>query len=326
MNVKILVRVSTFTCAAVLIAAQILASAQQLDPTMPGALFGYVCVDADSQTGAGHDLYRIDLTNGVAELRGATGVGQELEGFLSADGFAAPNTSELFGVAEAPDGTGPGGPSVLVNVTDAALAIGNTGSVVGTTGIEFGTEAGAAYDFLGDQHAYSIAADDLTRVVAGQQYPATRLYEIDLSTGVATPLNTTEGLYLDGLAYGANGELYATDARLTDALYRFNFAADPNGDGVAEGQWEPVGTFNTGEDFNEDSGLANYRGLNGDETHLYMVTEGDGPRLGRLWTVDFATGQATFVGELRIGSTTGPEVPEDVEAFDIPYLPLRGQM
>lgn len=322
MNVKILVRVSTFTCAAVLIAAQILASAQQLDPTQNGALFGYTCTDADSQTGQGHDMFRINLTNGVAVQRGTTGVGQELEGFLSADGFTSLNRSELFGVAEAPDGTGPGGASVLVNLTAAALSTSGTGSVVGNTGIEFGTEAGATYDWIGEQHAYSIASDDLTRVVAGQQYPATRLYEIDLTTGTATPLNTTPDLYLDGLAYGANGELYATDARHSDELWKYNFSA---------GLWEEVGPFNVPDgaggiiDFNEDSGLANYRGLNGDETHLYMITEGDGANLGRLWTIDFATGQATFVAELRIGSTTGPEVPEDVEGFDIPYLPLEGQ-
>jgi hypothetical protein len=30
------------------------------------------------------------------------------------------------------------------------------------------------------------------------------------------------------------------------------------------------------------------------------------------------TGQVTFVAELRIGSTTGDEAPEDAAGFDIP--------
>ncbi|NJM26990.1 MAG: acylglycerol kinase family protein, partial [Bacteroidia bacterium] len=73
------------------------------------------------------------------------------------------------------------------------------------------------------------------------------------------------------VAVGGDGTLYATDARHTDSLYRFiaPSASDP------DGEWEPVGEFSF-EDFGEDTGLANYRGLGGNETNLYMVTEGGG--------------------------------------------------
>jgi hypothetical protein len=314
--------VRLIACAAILAAVQSFVLAQQLDPTLPGALYGYACTDMDQAGVVGHKVYRIRLTDGVAVERGNTNVVQELEGFLSADDFTSIGRSELFGVAESPDGTGGGGPSILVRLTAAALNPSGVGSPVGTgTGIVFGTEAGSAYDWINPDVAYTLASDDRNVNIGGQQYPASALYIIDLTTGVATQLSITEGLSLDGLAYGADGQLYATDARITDGLYRYNFSTD---------LWERVGAFNVaGEDFNEDSGLGCYRGTSGNETNLYFITEGDGARPGRLWRIlnnasGQPTGQASLVGNLIIGAT-GLEVPEDVEGFDIPYLPLQGQ-
>jgi hypothetical protein len=321
--VKMLIRL--VASVAILASVQLFASAQQLDPTQPGALYGYACTDMDQNGVVGHKVYRVRLTDGLSVERGTTNVLQELEGFLSADNFTSIGRSELFGVAEAPDGTGGGGPSILVRLTPAALNPSGVGSPVGTgTGITVGTEAGSAYDFINGGIAYTIASDDLTRTVGGINYPATALYMVDLNTGVADPpgfINLTEGLHLDGLAFGANGVLYASDARLTDTLYRYNFSTEV---------WEPVGPFNVaGENFSEDSGMGCYRGVSGNETNLYFITEGDGAtRVARLWRIQNnasgqPTGQATFVAELRLGS--GAEVPEDVEGFDIPYLPLQGQ-
>jgi hypothetical protein len=314
---KMSVRLIAF--AAILASVQSFVSAQQqLDPTQPGALYGYTCTDRDF-TFQDRRVYRIRLTDGVVVERGLVNVTQELEGFLSADNFTSPGRSELFGVAESYDGTGRGGASVLVKLTAAALSSSGLGTPVGTgTGILEGYEVGSAYDFIGDQVAYTIAGNDLFPL----SNPTAVLYTIDLNSGEAFgPLNITLGLILDGLAFGANGELYATDAKLTDGLYKYNFS---------EETWELVGPFNVpGENFSEDSGLGCYRGVSGNETNLYFITEGlDASRVGRLWRIlnnasGQPTGQATLVAELRLGS--GAEVPEDVEGFDIPYLPLQGQ-
>ncbi|HKX33023.1 MAG TPA: hypothetical protein VJ302_35405 [Blastocatellia bacterium] len=305
-----------FACAVVLASAQIFASAQQLDLTQPGAQYGYTATDLDADTGGGlgNRVYRIRLTDGVTVRLGLTNVNQELEGFFSIDNFAGGNRSHLFAVAENPDATSSGDPSNLVDLTAAAVSDTGLGTQIGNTGITFGTEAGSAYDFINGV-AYSVATDDRIIVIGGQQYPATALYIIDPSTGQALgPLSIDDGIAIDGLAFGADGVLYGSDARVTDSLYRYNFD---------EGSFEAVGLLGPATTWSEDSGLAVYRGANGDETNLYLLTEGDGAtRVGRIWTLSPATGTASFVAEVRFAD--GTEVPEDLEGFDIPYLPPDG--
>jgi hypothetical protein len=290
--VKTFVRL--FAVAAILASAQSFALAQ-------GAMVGYTATDLDSPGSRGNRVYRIDITNpGNTVQMGLTNVDQELEGFFSVDG---PTSSRLFGVAETPDGTSTGVPSILVNLTAAALSPTGLGVAVGPTGIVFGTEAGSAWDHTTNT-AFSVHADDLN-LPAGSN-----LYIINVSTGQGTLLSMNPGLYVDGLAVGGDGTLYASDARPSDSLYRFNF--DDN-------VFEAVGGF--GINLNEDSGLANYRGVGGLETNLYMITEGDGANVGRLWRVNAASGALSLVGEIRLAGT-GAEVPEDLEGFDIPWRPL----
>jgi hypothetical protein len=289
-----------------------------------GARRGFTVTDLDNPGVTGHTVYRIDLDNpGNTVAMGVSGVKQELEGLYSIDGDGdgdmadGDTVSKLYGIAENPDLTSSNDPSIQVDLTAPAVSNG-VGTPECLTGIDFGTETGAAWDPTTGIR-YVIASDDRDSTANPPPPPGspyTRLYIINTCGQAIDIVNSTEdqGLYLDGLAVGGDGTLYATDARLSDGLWKFNFVSN---------EWEFIGSFATGEDFGEDTGLANYRGVNGNETHLYMVTEGEGAsRLGRLWTVDHVTGQAAVVGNITIG---GAEVPEDLEGFDIPYLPLVGE-
>jgi hypothetical protein len=289
--VKTLVRLIAF--------AAVLATLQSLALAQNGQRFGFTATDLDNPNTLDHAVYKINLdAPGQTIQVGTTGVPQELEGFFSVDGPGA--TSSLFGVAENPDATSTGDPSVLVDLSPATC--GGAGRLVGPTGINFGTEAGSAWDPTTGV-AYSVASDDLNPA------DGSVLYMIDPSTGVATPISQTPNLYLDGLAFGGDGTLYGSDARLSDSLYRYDFDNDV---------WVLIGSF--GISTNEDTGLANYRGLGGSETNLYMITEGDGALLGRLWTVNASTGALALVGNITMAD--GTEVPEDLEGFDIPWKPV----
>jgi hypothetical protein len=291
---KIKISVSLLTCVTILVSVQSLAQAQ-------GARFGYTATDLDSPGSRGNRVYRIDLDNpGNTVQMGLTNVDQELEGFFSVDG---PTNSRLYGAAEPPDGTSTGGSSIIVDLTAAACNPGGLGVPVCQTGIVFGTEVGAAWDHT-TSTTFLAYSDDLN-LPAG-----TNLYIFNLSSCMPILISTNLGIYVDGLAVGGDGTLYASDARVSDSLYRFNF--DDNA-------FEIVGAF--GISLAEDSGLANFRGVSGLETNLYMITEGDGPNLGRLWSVSATTGAITLVGELRLAGS-GVEVPEDLEGFDIPWRPL----
>jgi hypothetical protein len=252
----------------------------------------------DVPTVVGHSVYRIDLDNpGNTIEMGTTNVGQELEGFLSIN-------DRLFGVAETPDGTGMGGQSILVDLTAAAVDPNGLGVPIGNTGVNFGTEAGGAWNHL-TNIAYAVFSDD--------QAPArTLLTRINPLTGAATAIAVTMTLHIDGIAVGGDGTLYGTDARNTDSLYRFNFSTN---------QWVLIGSL-AAENFSEDSGLGNYS-AGGTGTELNMITEGDGARLARLWRVNHLTGAATLVGNVTLPG--GAEVPEDVEGFDIPRQLLAGE-
>jgi hypothetical protein len=282
-----------------------------------GMMRGFTITDADAQNPdeRSHRLYRIDLTNASMTIeRGFSGVAQELEGFFSVDNNST-GRSKLFGIAETPDGTGSQLPSNCADVTRPAVDHEALGAEVGLTGVNFGTEAGAAWDHTTNT-TFAVYSNDLNVNVGGQQFPATML--VAYTGGGCTdgvPQVISDGVYIDGLAVGGDGTLYGTDARLTDSLYKFNFD---------EFTWDLIGKFDPSvTDFtNEDSGLANYRGTNGLETHLYMITEGDGPLLGRLWTVDPLSGAASLVGNITIN---GQEAPEDLEAFEIPWMPLEGE-
>jgi hypothetical protein len=291
LKVKTIVRLIAF--AAILASVQSFALAQ-------GARIGYTATDRDMPGGGGNRLYRIDLDNpGNTTQVGLTGVNQELEGFLSIDG---PTNSRLLGVAENPDVTSTQDPSILADITAAACNANGVGSLIGETGITFGTEAGAAWDHTTNT-VFSVATDDLDPA------SGTILYEIDPSSGMAIPRSLTTNVVLDGLAVGGDGTLYATDGRINDSLYKYNFDTE---------QFELVGSF--GVAVNEDTGLANYRGVSGTGTELNMITEGDGANLGRLWRVDATNGALTLVGEILFSD--GTEVPEDLEGFDIPWRPL----
>jgi hypothetical protein len=296
MKVKTIVRLIAF--AAILASVQSFALAQ-------GARVGYTATDLDNPGGGGNRVYCVNLDNpGQTTPAGLTNVPQELEGFLSED-FPAinPTNSRLFGVGENPDMTSTGARSALVNLSATVCPTNGLGVSRGETGIDFGTEIGAAWDHI-SKRAFAVASDDLN------PGDGTILYEIDLSTGMATPISINLNLYVDGLAVGGDGTLYASDGRLSDSLYRYNFDTD---------QFVLVGSF--GVPLAEDTGLANYRGIGGMETNLYMTTEGDGANVGRLWTVNATTGALTLVGELRLAGS-GAEVPEDIEGFDIPWLPV----
>jgi hypothetical protein len=291
-----------------------LASAQ----VMNGMKRGFTVTDAQSLR-----VFRINLDDASMTIqRGVSGVPQELEGLYSIDGET---TSSLRGVGENPDGTGapPTEKSNCVDLSGPAVNDNLSGIELAETGVEYGTEVGAAWDRL-NMDGYAIFSDDRT---IGEDFPATRLYKFNNTSGDcdqgASLVNETVGLYLDGLAVGGDGTLYATDARLTKSLYK-----------LVNNAWESVGPLdptNT-EPFVEDTGLANWRGAfdvvtnpNGAETHLYMITEGEGAgRLGRLWTVNHQTGEATLVGNGNI-TINGAEVPEDLEGFDIPWKPLPNE-
>jgi hypothetical protein len=311
---KIKASVSLFACAAMLASVHSFASAQQLDLTQPGAMYGYG-TPADEAFYDNKRVYRIRLTDGATEELGRPNVNRGLAGFFSIDNFSVSGRSHLFGVAASPCELCISGPSILVDLTAAAVNPAGLGVNVGLTTINFGIEAGSAYDFINGT-AYVIASDNRLIIIDGQQFPATALYMIDPVTGASiSRLSITEGLSVDGLAFGADGVLYATDARLTDGPYKYNFG---------EEFWEYIGPFSFEIGFNEDSGLAVYRGPSGNETNLYMITESNRslPLAARLWTVNTVTGAATFVADLRLADG---RVAEFVQGFDIPYPPLVGQ-
>jgi hypothetical protein len=306
-----------------LFAAQPLISAQTAAPKI-----GYTATDLDVGQVTGHRVFRIDLDNPTQSVQmGLTNVSQELEGFYSTDNTSTMR-SKLFGIAETPDGTGLGGPSVTVDLTNAAVSPTGLGQLVGETGINYGTEAGSARDHYTDL-VYSVASDDRQSPPAPPGFPATKLFLL-AGINTAIELNESPGLYLDGLAIAGSevrpdgtthGVIYASDCRLTDSLYRFNWLTET---------WDQVGAgFGVGN-LAEDSGLGNWVGNITTtspllyETHLYMITEGENANVGRLWTVDSGTGLATLVGELRL-AVDGSELPEDLEGFDIPRFPLEGQ-
>jgi hypothetical protein len=284
---------------------------------------GFACTDEDEDTVVGHKVFRINLDEpGATVQMGTTNVDEELEGFFSIDNHATPGRANLFGVAETPGDTGSGTDSSLVDLTEAAVRTDGLGTEIGDTGIVFGTENGSAWDPTTGK-VFSAYADDQTIAGPPQDFPAT--YLVVLNPTDATIVEDFEvhtGLHVDGLAVGHDGVLYATDARNTDTLYKYNFD---------DQLWEEIGPLSpTGAiAFNEDSGMGNYRGLLGDETNLYFITEGDGALLARLWRVNHLTGEATPVngaaGNNNLTFSGGAEVPEDVEGFDIPRQLLAGE-
>jgi hypothetical protein len=321
-----------------------------------GMLRGFAVTDDETNpmpTVEGHLIFRIDLTNpnGTTVVRGDTHVTQQIEGLASIDDHTVVGRSNLFGVAESPDGTGLGGDSILADLTAAAVNSSADGVEVGETNVNFGTEAGAAWDPISGK-LYAIYSDDRTidnpdndidsdgdiecgtGDEEGQDFPATKIVVLDPTDGsVLEDLclncfgNWNNGLHLDGLAVGHDGTLYGVDARNTDKLYKFNFD---------DCLWEEIGPL-LAENFSEDSGLATYRGVNDDSTTLYMITEGDGPsRDARLWRVcheaiggTCAAGQALPVngadGNNNITLPGAVPAPEDLEGFDIPFKPLVGE-
>jgi hypothetical protein len=234
------------------------------------APFGFSVSDTTNR------LYRIDLATGVATDLGQLNYPQddELEGLASRGGT-------LFGVGEA--NYGPGG---LYNITTPP------GTLIGQTGVRFGTEAGAAFNPLTDV-LYNIQGDDLSDIGT-----RSALYVINPLTA-ASGLVGTSSIYADGLAINSNGEAFATDFRLSGSLYRVN---------LATGALSLVGSLGLGAGGTGfDSGLA----FDLDTGILYAIRED-----GAIYTLSTTTGAATFRAFVTLPN--GTRVPGDLEGLDIP--------
>lgn len=180
-------------------------------------------------TGLAQQYYSIDLATGIGTLiqtlddgAGNPVIRREYEGLGSAG-------SVLLGVSEFDtELCNTGSDPVTGLAADVRLFTATgVGRQIGETCIDFGGEAGAAYN-PADGWLYSIASDD--------ELPASgirsRIYRISPTTGAATlvgsgvtlvassPEGGEENPYLDGLAILPNGVAYASEAR---------FGASPSG-------------------------------------------------------------------------------------------------
>jgi hypothetical protein len=212
--------------------------------TLVSAQLAYSVSDNNrDDTGFAQQYYEINLATGVGRLiqtlddgNGNPTIRREYEGLGSSG-------SILLGVAEfdtelCNTGSDPiTGLSADVRVFTAT----GVGPQIGETCIDFGGEAGAAYNEQ-DGWLYSVASDDLFPDTA----PRSRIYRISPTTGAATlvgngvtlvadsPAGGEENPYLDGLAILPNGTAYASEARFgataqgnLGSLYRV-FLTGPN--------------------------------------------------------------------------------------------------
>lgn len=179
-------------------------------------------------TGLPQQYYSIDLATGEGTLiqtleddQGNPLIRREYEGIASAG-------SVLFGVSEFDtELCNTGSDPVTGLAADVRLFTPEgAGDQIGETCIDFGGEAGAAYNPI-DGYIYSVASDDELPASGARS----RLYRISPTTGAATlvgevtltadsPKGGEENPYLDGLAIFPNGVAYASEAR---------FGASPSG-------------------------------------------------------------------------------------------------
>lgn len=199
-------------CVAILFAMQTLVSAQ----------IGYSVSDNNRDaTGLAQQYYSIDLATGqgtliqtLANSQGNPVTRREYEGLASIG-------TVLFGISEFDTELCNTGSDPITGLA-SDLRIFTTrgiGPQVGETCIDFGGEAGSAYNQQ-DGFIYTIASDDELPATA----PRSRLYRVSPTTGLATLVNPVtltanspaggdENTYLDGLAILPNGVAYATEAR-----------------------------------------------------------------------------------------------------------------
>jgi hypothetical protein len=146
------------------------------------------------------------------------------------------------------------------------------GGVVGLTGARFGDDAGLAVNPLTGR-AYNVQASFF-----GMQ--GTALYEINTGTGVATQIGTTSTFgRVDSLGISGGGTAYGADVD-NGIFYR----VDLDTGGLASvGSLGFSGDFDSGADFDEAGAF-------------WMIT--DDASGSRIWTVDLATGAATFVANV----------------------------
>lgn len=220
-------------CIALMISMQTLVSAQ----------IAYSVTDNNRDaTGLAQQYYSIDLATGQGTLiqtldngAGTPTIRREYEGLASTG-------SVLFGVSEFDTELCNTGSDPITGLSsDVRLFTKNgVGPQIGETCIDFGGEAGSAYNPQ-DGYIYSIASDDELPANA----PRSRLYRISPTTGLATlvsevtltansPAGGEENPYLDGLAILPNGTAYASEARFgasstgnRGTLYRI-FLSGPN--------------------------------------------------------------------------------------------------
>jgi hypothetical protein len=231
-------------------------------------------------------FYEIDLSTGTVTDRGPVGTSNELEGLASIGPL-------VFGVGEYV-------PDDLRTPSELRLISRPEGLLIGLTGIQFGTEAGAAYNPT-DGFIYSVASDD----TLAEGEIRTRCYRINPSTGLATEVGAGTTTYLDGLAIDNDGNAYASDLRLTDSIYRLNLQ-----------DCTPTLVGPVGFSIDRDSGLA----YDLDNGVLYALEEGkaDASEAATVYRVDPATGQATPVFDLL--GPNGEILSGDFEGFDIPEV------
>lgn len=223
-----------FLCTAVVAAMSVAVSAQ----------IGYSVTDNNRDaTGLAQQYYSIDLATGTGTLiqtlddgMGNPTIRREYEGLASSG-------TVLFGVSEFDTELCETGSDPITGLAaDVRIfTVDGVGPQIGETCIDFGGEAGAAYNEQ-DGFIYSIASDDNFPDTA----PRSRLYRISPTTGAATQVGTgitltasspaggEENPYLDGLAILPNGVAYGTEARFgaskagnLGSLYRV-FLTGPN--------------------------------------------------------------------------------------------------
>ena len=301
-----------FLCVAVLMAMQTLVSGQ----------IAYSITDNNRDaTGLAQQYYSIDLATGVGTLiqtlddgAGNPTIRREYEGLASIG-------SILVGVSEFDTELCNTGSDPITGLSSDVRIFtpSGVGPQIGETCIDFGGEAGSAYNEQ-DGFIYSIASDDNLPDTA----PRSRLYRISPTTGLATqvgsgitltassPAGGEENPYMDGLAILPNGVAYGTEARFGAAkagnlgtLYRV-FLTGPNA-----GRASFVKRLLASPD-GEDTGLASL-----DNGTLVLLLEDSQVLFGNA---DPASGPFTApsYGRFTTPGCLVTPICADFEGFDIP--------
>lgn len=303
---KVLVR--ALCCAAALVLAQA--------PTL--AQIGWSVTDRNQDSsGLTQLVYRFDINSGDSELIQEFPSRTEQEGLFSTGG------SNLFGYSEydfnltGTESQQPGvrfipyGPNGIAgNVLGSGLiggpnpAPGTQGNVVNPictmAGARLGTEAGAGYNPT-DGFVYVVNSNDNPADgVVGSWFSRFKPNCVSFERlGAGTATTPDNALYVDGTAVDSNGQIYMSDLRLQDRVYRFAPPATLINCNI----------FNLGV-INRDSGLS----WDFENNRLIALAEN-----GVLYQVGLpgnpCTGGWTQLSTLSAGGVTPAG---DFEGFDIP--------